>query len=167
MDWLTQTHNIREVFQKYRYVMLVLLTGLFLMLLPGREQSTAPTESRVAVQQADDLEKRLELLLSQLYGAGKVKVLLSEAAGEQILYQFNESKDTQDTSESVRRDTVVVSGADRSEQGLITQTLAPRYQGAVVLCQGADSASVRLSIIEAVSSATGLSTNHISVFKMK
>ena len=167
MDWLTQTPKIREMYRKYRYVVLVLLAGLFLMLYPVEKQSQPPTEDRAAVSQPNDLEKRLESILSQLYGAGKVKVLLSEAAGEQILYQSNETRDTAETSQNLRRETVVISGADRSEQGLVSQTLAPRYQGAVVLCQGADSAAVRLSVIEAVSSATGLSTNHIAVFKMK
>ena len=167
MDWLTQTHNIREVFKKYRYVVLVLLAGLFLMLLPEGEKQQKSQESGAVVSQLDDLENRLESILSQLYGAGKVKVLLSEASGEKVIYQVNETKDTAESSQSLRRDTVIISGSDRAEQGLVTHTLAPAYMGAVVLCQGADSAAVRLSIIEAVSNATGLSTNHISVFKMK
>ena len=41
------------------------------------------------------------------------------------------------------------------------------YTGAVILCQGADSATVRLQIVEAVSVYTGLSSNKIMVLKMK
>ena len=39
--------------------------------------------------------------------------------------------------------------------------------GALVVCDGADSASVRLAIIQAVSSLTGLGSNKIAVVKMK
>lgn len=41
------------------------------------------------------------------------------------------------------------------------------YTGAVIFCHGADSASVRLKIVEAVSVYTGLSSNKIKVLKMK
>ena len=41
------------------------------------------------------------------------------------------------------------------------------YTGAVIFCQGADSAGVRLQIVEAVSVYTGLSSNKIMVLKMK
>jgi hypothetical protein len=41
------------------------------------------------------------------------------------------------------------------------------YQGAVVLCQGAADAAVRLAVVEAVSKATGLGADKICVLKMK
>jgi hypothetical protein len=39
--------------------------------------------------------------------------------------------------------------------------------GAVIVCQGADKPVVRLAIVEAVADATGLSTDTITVLKMK
>ena len=47
------------------------------------------------------------------------------------------------------------------------KTLYPVYQGAVVVCEGAERAAVRLAIVEAVSSLTGLGSDKISVIKMK
>ena len=41
------------------------------------------------------------------------------------------------------------------------------YQGAVVACQGADSAQVRLEIVRAVASLTGLGSDKITVIKLK
>ena len=61
----------------------------------------------------------------------------------------------------------MVTGSDRSEKGLVRQINPPEYLGAVVLCQGADNAAVKLAIVEAVSKATGLSTDRITVLKMK
>ena len=63
--------------------------------------------------------------------------------------------------------TVLVTGADRSESGLVRTSRSPVYQGAVVVCRGADSPAVRLAIVEAVANATGLGTDRITVLKMK
>ena len=59
------------------------------------------------------------------------------------------------------------SDSSRNETGLIRQIIPPVYRGAVVLCQGAENANIRLQIVEAVKSVTGLSSDHITVLKMK
>lgn len=105
--------------------------------------------------------EQLSQLLSQIKGAGKVRLLLTEAAGEKTIYQ------TDRTGQDQQSDTVIITGADRGQQGMVQQIIPPEYRGAVVVCQGADDPSVRFAIVEAVSNATGLSTDRISVLKMK
>jgi stage III sporulation protein AG len=63
-------------------------------------------------------------------------------------------------------DTVIVMDGNREETGLVKQVLPPVYRGAVIACQGADSANIRLAIVEAVKSVTGLSSDRITVLKM-
>ena len=55
----------------------------------------------------------------------------------------------------------------RGQTGLVRQVLPATYRGAVVVCQGADDPRIRLAIVEAVSMATGLGADRISVLKMK
>ena len=62
---------------------------------------------------------------------------------------------------------VIITDSARNEAGLIKQINGPIYQGAVVLCQGADDPQIRLAITEAISKATGLGANQIAVLKMK
>ena len=50
---------------------------------------------------------------------------------------------------------------------VITQQRYPLYQGAVVVCQGAGKASVRLAVTEAIAALTGLTSDKISVVKWK
>ena len=83
------------------------------------------------------------------------------------MYQTDQERDNADGSQSIRIETVIVNDKDRNQKGLIQQILAPEYRGAIVVCQGADDATVRLAIIEAVADATGLGTDRISVLKMK
>ena len=42
-----------------------------------------------------------------------------------------------------------------------------RYQGIVIVCDGADSAAIQLQLTEAVRALTGISSDCISVLKMK
>ena len=163
MDWLGQTQKIRELFKKYRSVALVILLGIFLLLLP---ESTTGEESEIQKPDALTqltLQEELSRLLSSVSGAGEVEVLLTQAEGEKTLYQEEERVTANETS----RDTVLVNGSDRGQSGLISQVNPPVYQGAVVLCQGADSPQVKLAMVEAVKTATGLTADRISVLKMK
>ena len=61
----------------------------------------------------------------------------------------------------------MLTDSHRDQVGLVRQTIPPIYQGAIILCQGADSAAVRLAIIQAVAGATGLTSDRITVLKMK
>lgn len=162
MDNVAIREKVTDWVKKYRYVALVLLAGLFLMALPEESEAT-PAEVDVHQEQVPDLQEQLGAILSQVQGAGKVQVLLTRATGEETVYQTDRDLGSDDQ----RLDTVVVTGSDRSQTGLVRQVNPPEYLGAVVLCQGADNASVKLSIVEAVATATGLSTDRISVLKMK
>lgn len=170
MDWVEIREKAMELFKKYRYVLLVLLAGLFLMLLPegaSLEETHEQTVPQAPQEAPSDLQTSLGNILSLIEGAGKVQVLLTESSGQRTLYQTDEDVSAGESSSDVRRETVIITDSGRGESGLVQQVDPPVYQGAIVLCQGADSASVRLAIVEAVSNATGLSSNKISVLKMK
>lgn len=147
-----------------KYVLIVGIIGVGLLLLPTSDKTEA---NDIPVQQTQPqitLQAQLEQLLGQLQGAGQVKLLLTTAQGERYIYQTD--SDAGQNGE-LRLETVIVSGSDRQENPVLQQTIGPVYQGAVVLCQGASDASVRLAIVEAVSKATGLGADKISVLKMK
>ena len=163
MDWVTLRSRGKELVKKYRYVLLVVLAGLFLMALPDGKNAKAAPEPAAETEPGQNLQTDLEEILSQIQGAGRVRVLLTQREGERTLYQTDEDS----TSSGVRSDTVLLSGADRSQTGLVQQINPPVYLGAVIVCQGADSASVRLAIVSAVGSVTGLSADKITVLKLK
>ena len=164
MDRSVLKKKIVGLVKEYRYAAIILAVGLFLMLLPsGGKKETTVTAPQEIQPETDDLQDRLSEILSAVQGAGKVKVLLTQARGEQTVYQT----DTQEREDALTEDTVIVTGSDRSQQGLICQRIPPKYLGAVIVCQGADKAVVRLALVEAVSNATGLSTDAITVLKMK
>lgn len=158
MDWTQLSTVPLEWVKKYRLLLLVLLLGILLMLLPSKNKPI-PEEVLPAEPAAESLEERLSICLSQLEGAGKVKVLLTEAKGAQTLYQSDVSGD--------RSETVILNDGSRIQNGLIQRIDPPEYLGAIILCQGAGKPAVRLAVAEAVANATGLSYDRISVLKFK
>ncbi len=167
MDRVELREKALDALKKYRYVLPVLLVGVILMLLPEGKVEEMPPATPIVESKTMDLQTALENILRNVEGAGKVQVLLTPAAGERVVYQTDENINTGESTKDIRRETVIITDSGRSESGLVQQVLPPVYQGAIVLCQGADSPTVRLFIVEAVAKATGLSTNHITVLKMK
>ncbi|MBO5952655.1 MAG: hypothetical protein J6Q53_00795 [Oscillospiraceae bacterium] len=168
MEWVKLKEKLPGFLKKYRYAALVLVIGVVLMLLPSGTTSKQPeTNSTQTVMTVKDLQERLAVILSQVEGAGQVQVMLSEAAGEETLYQTNDDYSTGNDTATTRKDTVTVTDAQRNETGLVRQVNPPRYLGAVIVCQGAENPTVRLAIAEAVSKATGLGVDKISILKMK
>ncbi len=166
MDGIDWIKRIPKTLIKYKYVLVILAVGVIFMLIPSREKEDTVTETKV-VMQSESLEERLETILSKISGAGEVSVLLSEATGDEYVYQNNADTQKDSSGESSRTDTVIITDSGRNEQGLIKQVNPPKYNGAIILCQGADDPVVRLSVVEAVSNVTGLGADKITVLKMK
>lgn len=164
------TKKLTAILMKYRYALLVLVIGLVLMGIPTVRSEdpirdiAAPDNNTSTVQ---SLEDKLSILLSKVEGAGDVNVILTVAAGEEIIYQTNEDRSDSDTTSSINKNTVTVTDSGRNQTGLVRQVKPEIYQGAIILCHGADSPSVRLAIVDAVSRVTGLGADRISVLKMK
>ena len=146
--------------KKYQYFLIVLAIGVLIMLIPeSGVKDTEEIQPEQPMQQ--DLEEELSEIISLISGVGKAEVLLTEAYGSETIYQ------TDSGSNLSNRDTVILTDSSRSQAGLVKQVLPPVYRGAVVVCRGADSASVRLAVVDAVMRATGLSSDRITVLKMK
>ncbi len=166
MDWTSVTQKYKSLFDKYKYVLLILAVGVFLMALPKGKTSQL-AESNVTEVSIEDPGEKLEEILSQIEGVGKVRVLLTERTGAETVYQMDRDDRVSGDAEDNRIQTVIVTGADRSQQGLIKSVIPPVYLGAVIVCQGGDMPVVKLSVVEAVSAVTGIPADRITVLKMK
>ena len=157
--------KIKERFKQFRYPMLVIVLGICLMIVPVEKKQAKKTVKEDTVTEVD-LAVQMEELLSMVEGAGKVRVLLTLENGP--INQFQENIKTGSGSSNIQKQTeTVLVSVDGEEQPVTVKTTYPTYKGAVVVCQGAERASVKLKLIQAVSSLTGLSSDHITVVKMQ
>ena len=160
--------KINLIFQEYKYVVIVLLVGIFLMMIPGNlfgRQKNKDSIDNVRVEES--IQMQLEDILSYVQGAGDVKVMLTELSGEETIYQANEDISVSDSATDTKIDIITVTDQNRNETGLVKQVNPPKYAGAIILCQGGDNPSVKLAITDAVSKITGLGADKIAVLKMK
>ncbi|MDY3285944.1 MAG: stage III sporulation protein AG [Eubacteriales bacterium] len=168
---------MQNLWHKYKYVLLVAAAGAVLLLWPFGT-SSAPSS---AAQEPEDegscvteLEEKLEARLSKAEGVGRVAVVLSVLSEpERILAADSDTSDrhsvsdgAEDTESDSRLTHVILSDGSGGERPVILREDGAVYRGAVVICEGGDLASVRLTVTRAVSALTGLSADRIVVMKM-
>ena len=165
MDWLKNNPKIFERFEKYKFVILVIVIGIILMLVPVKG-SQEPEHEPLTTESDVQLEEELAKILTQIKGVGKVQVMITEQTGSETVYQVDEDRSENDGHGSIKRETVILSGGG-NQSGLIKTVTPPTYLGAIIVCQGASSPVVKLAVANAVSSVTGISLDRISVLEMK
>lgn len=167
MEIKAYAEKFKPFWNKFKYAIIILFVGIALLLIPEkREQETKNTVTVKSENQNIKLDALTNILRS-VDGAGDVKVLLSTALGEETIYQTNKDTTVSTDGNTTKVETVIVTDTQRNETGLITQINPPVYLGAIVVCQGADSPTVRLALTQAVAKITGLGTDNICVLKMK
>ena len=166
MELMRISGNFKNILRKNKFTLLLLAVGILLLWTPGKSEDVVQTQATQPTTQILTAEE-MEAVLREIHGAGEVRVLLSVADGEEIIYQNDSELAQSENDRTDQSETVLITDAQRAQQGLIRQINPPVYLGAVVVCQGADNPSVRLQITQAVSKITGLGADQICVLKMK
>lgn len=154
--------HVKELLKQFlssKYLIVLALVGAILILLPtGSTQKNKPASAQDIAPPEFSLEAQEEKIkeaVESIDGVGKVRVILSLKGGvaRDIAFEDNTA--------------LVVSAGSGTQRAVETRYLYPEYQGAVVICEGGELSRVRLDVTQAVSSLTGLSSNKITVTKMK
>jgi len=164
--------GIVKMFEKYKYLIIIILTGVFLLLLPNGEKQEVKSESAREDFSLEEFERKVERALSVCNGVGRCRVLLSVETSAERVYakearnsaRENESgvmlENTSDTKPSV------LSEGSGRESPLVVKEVYPSFRGAVIICEGAARADVRESITSSVMALTGLGADKISIVRM-
>ena len=155
---------------KFRLPLLIFAAGLLLMLLPTGKRSTQGVQTAAQAAQTQELtpsQEEMEAILSRIDGVGRVDLLLTLRTSGALVYQTDTRTVTSGSGTTEECQTVFGQTSGSGKEPVVQTTLAPQYQGALVVCDGADRASVRLAVVQAVTSLTGLGSNQIAVVKMK
>ena len=155
---------LADGWNRWKYLLLVVVVGMVLLIMPAGEEKGAGECGCSSQQEPFDLEKmeqKLEETLSRIQGVGKATVVLTlKEGGRQVLARDTRHSDREDSTT-----TVVLSRGSGVEEAVTLQSVYPTYQGALVVCAGAEDARIKLQVMEAVRALTGLSTEKISVCK--
>ena len=157
--------------KRYQYPLIVLLVGV-LMLYAGSGARDAPEDDpQQPSAQAFDLEvfeAQLTEQLSCIAGIGQVELMLSlEESGEEVYASdVRQSANGADSSSYESTLSTVSDGSYGAQPVRVKQT-CPVFRGAVVVCEGAGNAQVRLAVTDAVGALCDLGADRISVIQMK
>ena len=122
------------------------------------------------------LEDRLSRILSQIEGAGEVKVMITlKSSAEKVLDKDTESDQDsqggtrQSSKASKKENTVYASDSDSATQGsgspYVSKELSPEIEGVVVIADGGGNAVVKENISSAVQALFDIEPHKIRIMK--
>jgi len=163
--------KILGLLTKYKYIIAVVVLGAILLSFPSGEKTSVSTEYEMKDFDVNEFEKRIEKSLALCEGVGRVDVILSLNSGTEFVYAKESRQSVREERETTESDSDVkpsiMSEGSGREAPLLIKEKYPEFRGAMIVCDGAESTSVQARVCEAVMSLTGLSSDRISVIKMK
>lgn len=111
---------------------------------------------------AEETEKRLCEVLSEIEGVGKATVMLTINSTEEYVYAESIKSGTSQTENNY-----VIIDKGSQKEALVKKINNPAISGVVIVCEGGDDPRVCERVYNAVSTALDISTNKIYVAEMK
>ena len=135
-----------------------------------KAEAGAPAET---ISSDTEMEDRLKRVLSKVDGVGDVDVIINYESTAERIPAFSEDRqisksDSQDTSSettSEKSDIATVQGNGASE-ALIVKENQPEVRGVIVVAQGAEDISVRMNLLNAVTTLLNVSADKVEILKM-
>lgn len=130
------------------------------------------------IQSSDDLETKLENILSKIQGVGTVEVCINYSESSEVVAMYNENSkvsttEETDTSGGTRKiqetdsqKDIIYEEVDGEKTPITQKIIQPKIEGAIITAKGASNADTKANIIQAVEAVTGLATHKIQVFEM-
>lgn len=138
------------------------------------------TTKNTALEDNSDNEKKIEALLSQIEGAGKVSIIITYSSGKEIVPAVDTKKTENDTQEkdngggtrSINQNDLENKIVYEESQGggkkpIIIKEIQPEVKGVVVVADGAADSVVKESLCRAVQVLLDVPIHKIQVFERK
>ena len=157
-------------------VIILIIISIYISTLgsnTAQNEETSQTGSTLTNQ--EELEKRLENVLSAIEGAGDVKVMITYETTSEIVPAMDTQKQTttsegNDGTSSSQSQTesskpVTIQQQSGAEPVVITEK-QPKVRGAIVIAQGAGDVKVKMSLLKAAQTVLNISADKVDVFTM-
>ncbi len=172
------TNKFKAIVKKYFKVILLailMLVGVVayftLTSKPNTKVSASKTISNkyiTTMEYCDDLEQKLTKVLSRVKGAGNVSVMITLDGSPEIKYASDEDSRTSSNSGSTTTtssSTPIIVNSGGESTPLITSESLPEVKGVIVVSSGASDISIKLDILNAVSTLLDISREKVIVLK--
>ncbi len=178
MDIKSVFTRFQKLFLANKYLLIIVAVGLVILMLPvgGGEKDERVPDLKPQSFDVNGLERRIEEILQSGAGVGRVDVALTMKSGMEYVYaeetklNTHEQKDegnVKDINRDSDRRPSILSDGNGGEEPVVVKTIYPEFLGAAAVCDGADNPKVRMYITDVISSLTGITSDRITVIKMK
>lgn len=150
--------------KKALLIIICAVIGMVMILLSGGtgDSKKSAADNKAKSESAVVNEEKLQKLLSEIEGAGKVKVMITYEESEEEVFAFDKDEKLQSGEQNFKSDYIIIKN-DEGETGLKLKTVYPEVRGVAVVCSGADNPVTKERIISVVSALFDISTKNISV----
>lgn len=166
-------------------MIIIIIIGIILAILaiPTEKKETEEVAQNAVVSQEEQglnreryeeqLEERLEAILSQMEGVGRVEVMIMlEASAREVVEKDvstqqsgAQQENTEETTIS-KEETTVYSDTDAGNVPYVVQEIYPEVEGVLVVAEGGDDSNVNLAIVDAIQALFGIDVHKIKIVKM-
>ncbi|MFO7818719.1 MAG: hypothetical protein R6V17_00625 [Halanaerobacter sp.] len=170
-----------------RYLFVLILVGVFFMLVGNLFDPSTQDKSLERVTEdnsqsrernfslEEELEKRLEDVLSQVSGAGTVAVNITLDTGTKKIYARNsndsnkkileedKSGGVRETEQQEQRSEIVILDQGGASEAVIKKKVRPQIRGVLVISEGAADSRIKADLIDAVRVGLGIKSHKIKV----
>lgn len=172
-------------------LVIILILGVIIIIVAssffddGDKPEKHANETKTALASGDtvdellEFEKRLEKILSEIDGAGNVKVMVTWNSDGEVVHAYNEteesilreendgSRTTGRTDEKKLQKELAYMESGSGRVPVVIQKFMPEVKGVVVVADGAGNSRVCQDIINAVEALLGIPRHRIQVLKRK
>lgn len=154
----------------------VILLAVILLIYAGVTNYSNKTSKALSSEKnnsKDALEMKLESILSEISGAGKVKVMITYDGSIEYItantsnINTNTSTDNNRTTKTTSTTTSPVIVNNNGSSGpVFIKEIEPKVKGVIVVAEGADNIKVRIELMRAVMVALNIGAENIEIFDM-
>lgn len=168
MDVIKLSLNLNEFLKKYvnnKSLYIIIIIGVVFMLMSGNGQKQKDSIKAYDYDSYSD-EERLEEILSQIDGAGKVSVMITYCGTTSYDVAFEKKQNSafseNQTSKSEESSVITANGSP-----LVKGEVYPKAKGVVIIAEGAGSIKVKKDITDAAAAALDIASFKICVLEGK
>ena len=176
-----------KIFNKFEFnrktkiviLSIICLLAVLIYFLPDNSNKNQDERISNNTTLKSSAEEDLEKVLSNIKGAGKVKVMITYDNGVEDVFAVNTEKKTDTVSEKsangksknsetvTESKTLVTFKNDNGEEALVIVENEPKVKGVIVVAQGADNVNVKLDLQKAVETILQIKSSQVEIFVMK
>ena len=176
IGWLR--HLLSDGKKRTNLVILLAAASVLLILLSdcsGGDRTETVRQEITAAQYAEQLEQRLEQIISSVEGAGHCRVMVTLQNAGEYIYASEDAVST-DSSESTdpggrqsigqredHQSSYIIIDTERGEEALVRTELMPSVSGVVVVCAGGDDPYTAQRIMSVVTTALDISPKRVCI----